>query len=223
MFFNIFKLLVVFLPWRLKRYCLVKFFGFKIAKTARIRLAWVYPQYLVMEANAIIDHLNVCINLDTIILKEHSIVGRGNWITGYGTQTGKVHFAHKKDRKSQLYLGEHSAITKNHHIDCTDEVRIGRFSTIAGYSSQILTHSVNILESIQDCKPVIIGDYTFVGTNSVILGGAVLPSNSVLGAKSLLNKAFVEEWFLYGGVPAKELSSINKESKYFYRKSGAID
>jgi carbonic anhydrase/acetyltransferase-like protein (isoleucine patch superfamily) len=68
----------------------------------------------------------------------------------------------------------------------------------------------------------VIGEYTFVGTNVAILGGAVLPSYSVLGAKSLLNKPFEEEWKLYAGVPAKAVSDIDKDAKYFNRVDGFV-
>jgi hypothetical protein len=50
-----------------------------------------------------------------------------------------------------------------------------------------------------------------------------LPSFSVLGAKSLLNKKLSEEWTLYGGVPAKPLQCIPREAKYFTRIIGFVD
>jgi acetyltransferase-like isoleucine patch superfamily enzyme len=119
-------------------------------------------------------------------------------------------------------MDEYSAITKNHHIDCTNLIEIGKFSTIAGYQSQLLTHSINILENIQGSAPIKIGAYTFVGTNVTILGGAVLPNYSVLGAKSLLNKKHTQEWMLYGGVPAQPLKEIPKDAKYFHRVDGYV-
>jgi acetyltransferase-like isoleucine patch superfamily enzyme len=80
---------------------------------------------------------------------------------------------------------EHSAITKKIIIlICTNVITIGKFVTVAGYSSQLLTHSINIELNIQDSHPISIGDYRFVGTASTILG-AILPAYSVLGSKSL--------------------------------------
>jgi acetyltransferase-like isoleucine patch superfamily enzyme len=119
-------------------------------------------------------------------------------------------------------MGEASAITKHHHLDCTNAIYIGKFATIAGYQSQLLTHSINVMDGIQDSKPIVIGQYTFVGTNVVILGGATLPAFSVLGAKSLLNKSFSAEWKLYGGVPAKPLNDIPHDAKYFTRSEGYV-
>jgi acetyltransferase-like isoleucine patch superfamily enzyme len=119
-------------------------------------------------------------------------------------------------------MGECSAITKNHHIDCTNLIQIGRFTTVAGYQTQLLTHSIDILKSCQDSAPILIGDYTFIGTNATILGGAILPDYSVLGAKSLLNKPYSQKWMLYGGVPAKPLRELPKDAKYFHRTDGFI-
>lgn len=216
------KLIVMCLPWPLRRRALQSWFKYQIHPTARIGLAWVFPGKLIMEKNTRIDHLTVAVNLDLVQMDESSKIGRGNWITGFATNTGSKHFGHQPDRKAELILGACSAITKNHHIDCTNSIRIGRFSTIAGYQSQLLTHSINVFDNRQDSAPIVIGDYTFLGTNVVILGGAVLPGYSVLGAKSMLNKQFSEEWKLYAGVPAKAVSDIDKDAKYFSRESAFV-
>ncbi len=216
------KILTYFLPWPLRRKALQSWFGFQIHPTARIGLSWIFPQTLIMEANTRIDHLTVAINLNRIEMKENSIIGRGNWITGFPLQSDSLHFQHQKNRRPELVMGESSAITKNHHIDCTDQIMVGRFSTIAGYGSQLLTHSIDLVNSRQDSTPIIIGEYCFVGTNVVVLGGSHLPSRSVLGAKSLLNKSFTSEWTLYGGVPAKAITEIPRDAKYFMRSTGYV-
>lgn len=216
------KVLTYFLPWPLRRRALQSWFGFQIHPTARIGLSWIFPQNLVMEANARIDHLTVAINLSRIEMKQNSIMGRGNWITGFPLQSDSLHFRHQTNRHPELVMGESSAITKNHHIDCTDRIIVGRFSTIAGYGSQLLTHSIDLVNSRQDSAPITIGEYCFVGTNVVVLGGSNLPSRSVLGAKSLLSKSFTTEWTLYGGVPAKPITEISKDAKYFTRTDGFV-
>jgi len=67
-----------------------------------------------------------------------------------------------------------------------------------------------------------IGDYCFVGTNSVLLGGSALPDFCVLGAKSLLNKTFTETYQLYGGVPARPIQKLSPDCKYFQRTKGFV-
>ena len=218
----ILKVLLIFLPWFIRRRLMIKFCGYKIHSSAKIGFAFIYPKYLEMHKGSRIDHFTVAINLDLVSMGYKSSIGRSNWITGFPTSTSSSHFEHQKNRKSQLVMGKNSAITKNHHIDCTNRVDIGNFVTIAGYNSQFLTHSINIFENRQDSKPIQIGDYSFVGTNVVVLGGSKLPNNSVLGAKSLLNSSNDQEWFLYGGVPARPIKELSKNAKYFSRKVGFV-
>ncbi len=210
------------MPWPLKRFMLVTFFKYEIDPTARIGFSWIYPQKLIMGSDSYIGNFNVAVHLDLIKIGKYSTIARGNWITGFPTNTDSKHFVHQKDRKSNLIIGEHSSITKKHHIDCTNVIQIGNFVTIAGYASQLLTHSINIGLNIQDSYPITIGDYCFVGTSSTILGGSNLPSHSVLGAKALLNKHFEIPYRLYGGNPAQEIKELSKDFKYFNREVGFV-
>lgn len=219
---KIVQIITCILPMSLKRWVLKRYFKFEIHPTARIGLSWIFPKKLIMGSHSSIGHFNVAVHLDEIRLGQRVSIARGNWITGFTSGSDSEHFKHQSDRKSVLFIGEHSAITKNHHIDCTSPVVIGKYVTIAGYQSQLLTHSIDVYENRQDSNPISIGDYCFVGTNVVVLGGATLPAYSVLGAKSLLNKNFSEEWKLYGGTPAKAIADISREAKYFCRKEGFV-
>ncbi|WP_017323923.1 hypothetical protein [Synechococcus sp. PCC 7336] len=210
------------LPWPLRRRLLCCGFGFEIHPTARIGLALVLPKRLEMAAGSSISHLTVCKNLDLVKLGASARIGRGNWITGFPSDN-KNHFVRQSDRKPQLVLEDHAAITNRHIIDCTDAVRIGSFSTFAGFASQILTHSIDLAENRQSCAPINIGSYCFVGTNCVLLGGSQLPNYSVLGAKSLLNKSFETPYQLYGGTPATAVKELDPQLPYFTRERGFVD
>ena len=214
-------LISVLLPWSMRRPLLEKQFGYSLHPTSRIGLAWVFPDRLVMEANTSIGHLTVCKNLALVHLQEHALIGRGNWITGFPLGPSP-HFAEETDRRPELIIGAHSAITHRHFIDCTNRITIGRFTTVAGFQSQMLTHSIDIEQNRQRSAPITVGDYCFVGTNSVLLGGSALPNYSVLGAKSLLNKSFSDTHQLYGGVPARPLQALPADYAYFQRTTGFV-
>lgn len=217
----------LFLPWRFRRWVLCNVFHFEIHPTCRVGFSWILPNHLTMEPFARIGHFSICKGLETLHLAQYAIIGNGNWITGYpkGDSTGAAepgHFAHQSERRPELLVGEHAAITNRHIIDCTNTVHIGRFATLAGFGSQILTHSIDLEQCRQSSAPVTIGEYCFVGTNVVILGGSVLPDYCVLGAKALLNKAYSETYYLYGGIPARPLSKLEKDLGYFNRKTGFV-
>lgn len=216
------KAFLVLLPWQVKRPFLQLFFKFELSPSARIGFSWVYPKRLHLKSGSTIGSLCVAVNLDFIHLGENSSIGRGNWITGFPLGTNSCHFAHQSNRKAELIVGNHSAISKNHHIDCTNSIIIGSFTTIAGYGSQFLTHSINLDANIQDSEPITIGNYCFVGTACIVMGGASLPDCSVLGASSLLNKQYADDWTLYAGVPARPIKEIDKNSLYFSRSIGFV-
>ncbi len=211
----------VLLPWSWRRAFLIRQFGYVIDPTARIGLAWVFPDRLVMEARTSIGHLTVCKNLALVHLRADSLIGRGNWITGFPLGPS-AHFAEETERRPELIVGEHSAITHRHLIDCTNRITIGRFTTFAGFQSQMLTHSIDLPTNRQASAPITVGDYCFVGTNCVLLGGSALPDYCVLGAKSLLNKAYSETHQLYAGVPAKAVASLPADYAYFQRTTGFV-
>jgi hypothetical protein len=211
------------LPWSLRRLALRAACGFSIHKTARIsRLAFLLPAHLEMGPNSYVGAFTVCKGLDLLMIKERGHIGAFNWITAFPLGTGSRHFELDPERKPQLIVERHAAVTSRHILDCTDEIVIGAFSTFAGFRSQILTHSIDLKESRQRCKPVRIGHHCFVGTGSVLLGGSALPDCSVLGAHSLLTTCYETPGYLYGGVPARPIKQIEPGSAYFSRAEGYV-
>lgn len=216
------KLLTLFLPWFVRRRALNRFLGYKIHRDSRIGFAWVFPKHLIMDAHSSIGHLTVCKGLTLLQMGEHAVIGRGNWITGFPKESLK-HFKHQPDRRPQLIMAEHSAVTNQHLIDCTSEVSIGAFATFGGFRSQVLTHSIDLEMCNESSAPIFIGKYCFVGTDCVLLGGSSLPDYCILGAKSLLNKRYSETFWLYAGTPAKPVKRLAPELAYFTRQVGAVE
>lgn len=215
--------LVLFLPWPVRRRVLERVFGYSLHPSSHIGVAWVYPENLVLCAHARIGHLTVCKGLQRVTLEPFATIGRLNWITGFpASADGTGHFAGELDRKPELIVREHAAITNRHIVDCTNSVTIGRFSTVAGFRTQILTHSVVLAASRQGSRPVLIGEYCFVGTASVLLPGSSLPSHSVLGAGSVLTCAQTEPYHLYSGVPARPVRALAPDLAYFSRLEGYV-
>ncbi len=217
---KIVALLLMIFPWGLRRRLLVALMGYEIHSTARIGLSWICPERLEMAAGARIGHLTMCKGLSLLKMGEESRLGNLNWITGF--PVGNKDFFVGEERRAELVIGEHAAVTHRHLIDCTNSVRIGRFTTFAGFRSQVLTHSIDLQRCRQASRPIAIGDYCFVGTNCVLLGGSALPDYSVLGASSVLNKAYSDPHQLYAGNPARPVKALSREMGYFTRSTGYV-
>jgi acetyltransferase-like isoleucine patch superfamily enzyme len=216
----IISVLSIFLPFQIKRWVITKLLNYKIHPTARIGFSLIFPKRLEMGPYSYIGHFNVCKGLEFLCMREKSIISNLNWITGVSANS--KFFSMDHERRSELFLGKHSAITNRHLIDCTNTVYIGQFTIFSGFRSQILTHSIDLKVSRQSSAPVKIGDYCFVGTNCILLKGASLPSYSILAASSILNRGFAKEYFLYAGVPAGPKKELPKDWKYFTRTEGFV-
>jgi acetyltransferase-like isoleucine patch superfamily enzyme len=204
----IFSLLTLLFPWKVRRFLLNWFFGYNIHHTARIGYTVLLIKHLEMGPKSCIGHLNVVKGLDALKMDANALIGNLNWITGFPSNEG-THFKHQTNRSPILHIGEHSAITNRHLIDCTNAVTIGKFTTVAGYRSVILTHSIDLKYNRQISRPIGIGNYCFLGTCCTLLWGSYLPDYSALSANSLLNKEFNEHYCLYGGTPAKFINKLD--------------
>jgi acetyltransferase-like isoleucine patch superfamily enzyme len=60
-------------------------------------------------------------------------------------------------------------------------------------------------------KETIIGDYSWIGMNSVILPGVILGPRTIVGAGSVVTKSFPEGYCIIAGNPAKPIKTISQE------------
>ncbi len=217
------SLAALMLPWPLRRLLFVHLLGYQVHPTARIGCSLVCPGRLEMGPGSRIGHLTVCKQgVELLRLGDHAEIGNLNWISATPLN-GSVHFADVQHRRPELLVHDHAAVTNRHYLDCTASVSIGRFSTFAGCRSIIMSHSIDLSACKQDATPVVIGQFCFIGTASVLLPGAALPDYSVLGANSLLNKRFTEPYILYAGTPARAVKRLSPDAKYFTRTVGVVD
>lgn len=54
---KILNVIIVFFPWKLRRLILIHFYHYKIAKSAYIGIAYVYPKHLIMEEEQLLSIL----------------------------------------------------------------------------------------------------------------------------------------------------------------------
>jgi acetyltransferase-like isoleucine patch superfamily enzyme len=145
-------------------------------------------------------------------LADHAAIGRPNVISAHPV------YQRLYPDGAALTLGSHAKITSRHQLDCSGTVTIGDYASVAGHQTKILTHSVDVRRDAQVAHPVAIGAYSLVGARALLLGGAVLPDHSVLGAGSVLTRSrTAPEPGLWAGVPATLRGSV--EGKWFSRSA----
>lgn len=130
--------------------------------------------------------------------------------------SGPIHFLQGSyilvAKNALLEFGTHGTVCgTNVKIMCFEKIQIGNQVGLT-WDVQIYDTSFHYIEqeneseSIQKLtKPVIIGDRVWVGNNSTITKGAVIPSDSIVASHSLVNKDFSGSgsFPLFAGVPAK--------------------
>lgn len=216
------QLLILPLPWFLRRPLLGLLPGTTLAAGARIGKSLILAQEISLAEGAIIGHCTVVKGLHRLSLGKGSRIGNLNWITAVPKNTLPF-FAHLPDRDPSLILDEQAAVTHRHLIDCTGGVSIGAFATFAGWHSQVISHSFDFRASRQDAEPIRIGRYAFVGSRCILLKGSSLPDRSVLGAGSVFESDDEAPLGLFRGNPAVRSGELPEDLGYFQRTSGFIE
>jgi acetyltransferase-like isoleucine patch superfamily enzyme len=204
---------MIFLPWQLRRYIGRRVFGWEIDPTAYIGRSLIMVRQLSMGPDSNIGSLNLIRGLDELRLEKGAAIATRNWI-----------FAHpiaeqvfdSPDRRPSLLLGEWAKITNGHIIDCTDRVEFGDHAALAGFRSQILTHSLDLVRDVQVTAPVELGERCAVMSGCMLLAGTRVPARSIVSAGSVITTKLTKEHTFYRGNPAEAVRELPK-LRYFER------
>ena len=123
-----------------------------------------------------------------------------------------IHAAESKPIYKNLVIGDQVYIGRNCLLDLSDAISIADRVTIS-HSVIINTHTnigasgINKEIIKNSLQAVSISNDTFIGINSVILGGVEIGSNSFVGASSLVNNSIPEKVVAVGN-PCKIIKKI---------------
>ena len=111
-----------------------------------------------------------------------------------------------------MVIGKNSGVfKKGNYIQGGGKLVIGKY---VGFATNIgiITANHNIYNQSEHIKGVVeIGDYSWIGMNSVILPNVKLGPRTIVGAGSVVTKSFPEGYCVIGGNPARLLKTLDKD------------
>lgn len=112
---------------------------------------------------------------------------------------------------AKMFGTEPWCITLGNHVHITDGVR---FVTHDG-GTLIFRHLVPDLEIT---KPIVVGDYVYIGIQSIILPGVSIGSHCIIAAGSVVTKD-IPDHSVAGGIPARVMKSSEEYFEKIQRES----
>jgi acetyltransferase-like isoleucine patch superfamily enzyme len=179
---------------------LLRRFGHHVATTARVGPTIVLGvKRFEIGSDVAISPGNVFKNLSLVRLDNKVLVGSWNWITAAPA------FQLIDPQAGTLILEEGAAITSRHYLDATGTIVMGPYARIGGGRAYIQTHEPDFENFRVAAGRIEIGHHSLVGSCAVMLKGARLPDQSILGANStmLAGADDGQKRGLYAGSPAR--------------------
>jgi len=137
-------------------------------------------------------------SLRGILIEDYCTIGRNNYLRTGNLSSHHGYFIMKKRSSSNnnCFLGATGGITIG------ENVMIGPNVTIITEMHRIQEIERSMRDQGVESAPVVIENDTWIGANSVILGGTVIETGVVVGAGSVVTKS-VKEFEIVAGNPAR--------------------
>lgn len=112
----------------------------------------------------------------------------------------------------KIYVGINSTVARpGCYLQGAGTIRFGNYVQLAP--------NVGILSANHDLydqrkyneAPIVIGDYSWIGMNSIVTAGVTLGPRTIVAAGAVVTKSFPEGFCVLAGVPAKVVKYLDKE------------
>jgi acetyltransferase-like isoleucine patch superfamily enzyme len=210
-----FALLVALAPRRMRRHLGKWLLGWDVHPTAHIGRSLVLARKVSLGPQASIGSFNMIRGLAELRMDVGASIATRNWIA-CPPSAGAL-FTHVKDRHPALIMGKWSMITVNHEIDCSDRVELADQARIAGFGTQILTHSLDLVRDRWSVAPVELGEQAVVMSGCILQNGTSVPRRGIISTGSVVNTRLSTEQTFYRGNPAKPVRPLPDTLRYWYR------
>lgn len=205
--------LMCFLPQRLKHLVGRYVLKWDLHPSAHIGRSVLRVKHVSMAAGASIGPRNRVRGLDELRLGEGASIAEGNSITAFPSHADV--FPHSPRRRPVLILGAWAMITHGHEIDCSDRVELEAHARLAGFRSQILTHSLDLVRDRFVTTPVVLGERCAVMSGCILLNGSRVPPRSIVSAGSVVTTRLTKDLTFYRGNPAEAVRELPATLAYF--------
>lgn len=126
-----------------------------------------------------------------------------------------------------IVLGINSSIGgEGCYIQGNGKIIIGNYVRLATNIGILSGNHNPLIHKEQIRKVTIIGDYSWIGMNAIILPGVELGPRTIVGAGSVVTKSFPEGYCVIAGNPARKVKEIDKRKfvppNYEYQFYGYI-
>ena len=121
----------------------------------------------------------------------------------------------------KIYVGKNSYIGRPYsYFQGSGGIYIGDYTRIA-MNVSVFSDNHDLYDHRKTIKkPVKIGDYCWIGTQTVIMAGVELGPRTIVAANSTVTKSFPQGYCVIGGCPAKLIKELNPDEvvEYKYKK-----
>jgi acetyltransferase-like isoleucine patch superfamily enzyme len=206
-------------------------FGYKIGKRVRIGFSIIDAIECSIDDDVSIGHLNVFTRIEKLSIGDHTRIGvlnifRGGKEVRIGRycdvlRLNEINSIPEPDTVNEtdprFILGNGSMIAASHKIDFTDKVKFGKCVILGGRNSSIWTHNR------QMTKEVVVGDYSYLGSEIRMTPGSSIPARCIVGVGAVITKGFRNEYHLIAGVPAVETKQLNEDGRFLTERKTRKD
>ena len=112
----------------------------------------------------------------------------------------------------KVYVGGNASIARpGCYIQGAGTVHFGDYVQLAP-NVGILSANHDLYDQRKyNAAPIVIGDYSWIGMNSIVTAGVVLGPRTIVAAGAVVTKSFPDGFCILAGVPAKVVKYLDKE------------
>ena len=112
----------------------------------------------------------------------------------------------------KIYVGINSTVARpGCYLQGAGTIRFGDYVRLAP-NVGILSANHDLYDQRKyNVAPIVIGDYSWIGMNSIVTAGVTLGPRTIVAAGAVVTKSFPEGFCVVAGVPAKVVKYLDKE------------